>query len=350
MKKILSYISTKSPFACTVGSLALIAASLPVCQAAGASTLKVRFAWYMPPHTAVAEQGKAIAKKIDAMSNGSIKVKTYPSGSLFNESNIAQGVQNNTANMGIWGIHWWSSKIPAFELGTIPFLVNDANSLLKKLHGKLGHDLNSDIKPYGVKIIGWGFYGYAKSYVNSEHPIKVPSDLKGLKLRSEGKLSSSFLKSQGATPVAMDSSEVYTALQRGTLDGAISGMSSIVSRKWYEVGKYITAIHYVPLMYPIQVNLKWWKGLTDQQRKTIQKAVKSTEGGDVSRIEKGFKRDIKIARKHGDHVYRPSKANLKKWRNATLPMEKKIYLKNAGAKGKQLLNDIKAAKSGSGSN
>lgn len=344
-------MTRKANFAQTMGksalAIALCSLFLAAPQAAMAKDLTLRMAWYMPPNTAVAEQGQAIAKKIESMSHGSITVQTYPSGSLLKESNMGQGIANNTTNMGILGMHWWSNKAPSLEWDTIPFLVNDAGSLLKALHGKLGEDVNHVLNPFNIEIIGWGFYGYAESYVNTKHPIKLPSDLKGLKMRSEGKLSAEFLKSHGATPVAMDSSEVYTAMQRGSLNGAVSGMSSIVSRKWYEVGKYITAIHYVPLVYPIQVNRKWWQGLTDSQRDIIKNAVASTESDDVSRIENEFKREVNLTKQHGNQVYRPTEADLKKWKQATQSMAEKSYLKEAGAKGQQFLDDVKAAENGS---
>ena len=327
----------------SVAALLAVGLSAACWSASAAATTTVRFAWYMPPHTATADQGQEIARKIEKLSHGSIKVETYPSGSLLKESNMAQGIANNTVNMGIMAMHWWSNQEPALEWDTIPFLANDAGKLLKVLHGSLGQDINKILNKHGVTIIGWGFYGYAESYVNARHAIKVPADLKGLRMRSEGKLSAQFLKSEGATPVAMDSSEVYTSLQRGTLDGGVSGLSSIVARKWYEVAKYITAIHYVPLVYPVQANLKWWQGLSKQQRETIHNAIAQTEQDNVNAIEKEFKRDIAVARKHGDHVYRPTKSQLAKWREAAEPLAKKAYLEQAGAKGRQLLDDVTKA-------
>lgn len=325
-------------FAAMFGAAALVATA----TAAHASDLTLRFAWYMPPHTAVANQGEAIAKAITKLSHGSIKVDTYPSGSLLKESNIAAGLSNNTANMGIMAMHWWSKQEPSLEWDTIPFLVNDASVLLKKLHGKLGQDINKTLNKHGVQIVGWGFYGYAMSYINSKHPIKNPSDLKGLRMRSEGKLSAQFLQSQGATPVAVDSSEVYTAMQRGALDGGVSGMSTVVARKWFEVGKYITAIHYAPLVYPTMVNLNWWKSLTPKQRSIISKAVASTESSAVADIEHEFRNDIKIAKKHGDKVYTPGMANLVRWKAVVYPMARKGYLKAAGNQGAQILKDASA--------
>ena len=324
-----------------VGTLLLFLGTLAPC--AMADNLTVRFAWYMPPNTATARQGNTVAKQIEKLSHGKIHVETYPSGSLLKASNIAQGLMNNMANMGIFAMHWWSKQEPSLEWDTIPFLIDDAGALLKALHGKLGEDVNKTLNKHGVTIVGWGFYGYAKSYVNTKHPIKLPSDLKGLRMRSEGKLSAYFLRAQGATPVAVDSSEVYTSMQRGALDGGVSGLSSIVSRKWYEVGKYITAIHYVPLVYPIQANLKWWNGLTQEQRDIISKAAAHSEKMAVADIEKEFKDDIQIARKNGNHVYQPTPAELNKWKAAAAPLAKKNYLEQTGVTGKQILADINAA-------
>lgn len=311
--------------------------------AQAASPLTIRIAWYMPPHTATADQGQAFADAITKLSNGEIKVETYPSGSLLKESNIAQGLSNDTANAAIFGMHWWSKYEPALEWDTVPFLVDDAGALLKTLHGKLGQDVNGLLNKHNVEVIGWGFYGYAESYVNSKKTIKVPADLKGLKMRSEGKLSAKFLSAQGATPVAVDSSEVYTSLQSGTLDGAVSGLSSIVSRKWYEVGHYITAIHYVPLVYPIQVNMKWWKGLTQAQRDIISKAAVSTEAQAVADIEKEFNDDIALTQKHGNELYRPTAAELQQWKETAGTQARKDYVAETGAAGQQILDDVDAA-------
>lgn len=309
-------------------------------QSAQAADLTIRFAWYMPPGTAVNHQSEAIAKKIESLSDGKIKVNTYPSGSLLNASDLGHGVANNTANMAVGGMHWWSSQAPVLEWDTIPFLVTDASDLLKKLHGPLGDTVNKVLNRFNTEVIGWSFYGYAKSYINDKHPVKVPSDLKGLKLRSEGRLSSIFLKSVGAVPMAMDSSEVYTALQRGTLNGATSGLSSFVSRKWYEVGKYVTAIHYVPLVYPVQVNKSWWEGLSQSQRDIIKKAVASTEGDAVAQINKEFKDDIALLKKHGNEVIQPQGDALATWKKATRELAIKNYLKQAGDTGKKILDNF----------
>jgi len=294
----------------------------------------------MPPHTAISDDANEIATQIEKLSNGKIKVLTYPSGSLLTETSTNNGLSNNTVNMALGGMRWWSSKIPALDWGTIPFMVNDAKDMVKALRGPAGTDINAQLNKFGVEMIGVTFYGYIKSFINTKRAIKSPSDLKGLTLRSEGKLAAMFLQSQGATPVAMDSSEVYTALQRGTLDGAMSGVTTFISRKWVEPAKYITAIRYVPQAYLVQVNKKWWEGLQSSQRKIIREAVAKVEVSAADRIDNDFDVAIANAKKAGAHVYVLKGTAREQWKAAAQPMAKKNFLESAGPLGQKLLDDI----------
>lgn len=305
---------------------------------ASAADLTIRLAWYMPPHTTVDNQGNAIAKAIETMSGGKIKVNTYPGGSLLTSATMADGLKNNTANMGIFGMQWWAQYEPSLSWDSIRYLIKDPAAVQKALHGELGELVNKKFEKHGVKAIAWGYYGYADDYLNSKRAIEAPSDLKGLKLRSMGDVSAAFIKAEGGSPTAISSGEVYTAMQRGTIDGGASGISSFTSRKWYEVGKYITAFHATPVIYPVQVSQKWWNSLTSEQRDIIQKAAQSTELGVVSSINEEYESGIKEVEKSGVHVYRPTGENLEKWEKSSHDIMTKAYLKRSGEQGQEILN------------
>lgn len=253
---------------------------------------------------------------------------------------MARGLQDNIVQMGILGVHWWANQEPSTSFDSIPFLVPDTRKLLDALHGPVGKDIQTILGRHDVAVVGWGFYGYTGDYINSKRAIQNPEDLKGLRMRADGPLPAAFMKKFGAIATTIDSSEVYTALQRGTLDGATSGMSTFVSRKWIEVGKYITAVKPMAAIYPTQVNLTWWKGLTPEQRDIITKAVASTEQDNIKTIEAEWKDDIKIAEKRGIKVYQPEGSVLAHWKDDSKFMSG-VYLKSSGADGKKILDDIK---------
>jgi TRAP-type C4-dicarboxylate transport system substrate-binding protein len=307
---------------------------------AQASPLQVKFAWYLPDSAASARQDIQAAKNIEAESHGTIKVTTYPAGSLYTESQMAEAIQNNSVNLGVIGLHWWGKQDPALAFDQIPFLFpGGVDELHKAIHGKLGDDVNKALAKKGVVVVGWGYYGYDGDIANTKKDVMMPDDLHGLKLRANGPLSAQLFKTHGATPTAMGSAEIYTALQRGTIDGAISGMSSIVSRKWYEVAKHVTALKSGITLYPIYGNLQWWKGLTDQQRKTIRKAVGDTEQGNMDNVTAEYAHDLKVVKQAGDSLTVVEGATKDKWIKAAAPL-KNLYLRMAGDEGKTFLQDI----------
>ncbi len=74
-----------------------------------------------------------------------------------------------------------------------------------------------------VKTVFWMDYGYIQ-FFNNKRPLTKPDDFKGLKMRTFSKGDADTLRALGAAPTVMSSSEMYMALQRGTVDGATTGM------------------------------------------------------------------------------------------------------------------------------
>lgn len=309
-------------------------------QAGGVQPLQVKFAWYLPDSSASARQDAQAAKNIEEYSHGAIKVTTYPAGSLYTEDQMAEAIQNNSVNLGVIGLHWWGAQDPALAFDQIPFLFpGGVEQLRKAIHGKLGDDVNAALAKHGVVVVGWGYYGYDGDIANTKKDIVVPEDLKGLKLRANGPLAASLFKTYGATPTSVDSSEIYTALQRGTIDGAVSGMSSIVSRKWYEVAKHVTAMKSGITLYPIYANLQWWQSLSEDQRQIIQKAIADTEQTNVDDVNTEYEHGLDVVKQAGGSLTVIDGANKEKWVKADAPL-KDLYLQTAGDEGKAFLQDI----------
>lgn len=311
-------------------------------------TLEVRWAWELPNDTASSQQSTNAAQDIERASGNAISVKTYPAGSLFTEDELVNAVENHSIDLATFGLHTWGGTEPALTIDQVPFLftrsgdedqaVEDA---FAAAHSKFGQDVNEILAKHNVLVVGWGLYGFDEDMVDSKHPIRVPSDLGGLKMRSNGPIASALFKRYGASSQSLDSSEVYTAMQRGTIDGAYSGLSSIVSRKWDEVGKYVLAIHSGLTYYPVFANLDWWKGLTSKQRNEISQAIRSTEKAEGQSVIKAYQKDLATVQQNGNQVVNPTGALRQQWRQATDFLHQ-TYEDLAGSSGQHLLNDLEA--------
>jgi TRAP-type C4-dicarboxylate transport system substrate-binding protein len=120
-------------------------------------------------------------------------------------------------------------------------------------------------------MLSWLAYGTVEIYSNT--PVRAPEDLNGLKMRSFGLDATQLLSQLGASPVTMSSQEVYQAMQRGTIDGCLTGPSSVLGRKLFEVTKYGTNGAIVRLPFIATASSLWWDGLPDDTKAAVHEAA-----------------------------------------------------------------------------
>lgn len=119
------------------------------------------------------------------------------------------------------------------------------------------------------------FHNGFRQLTNSKHPVKEPKDLKGLKIRIPGsKIYMEFWEAIGASPTAMSWSEVFTAIQQGTIDGQENGAPITKSAKMYEVQKYMTVWNYAYDCDLIICNTKVWDSMDKNTQKLLQECIK----------------------------------------------------------------------------
>jgi C4-dicarboxylate-binding protein DctP len=168
-------------------------------------------------------------------------------------------------------VNKWSGMIPAADVFEMPFVFSDLTSPKKFLDAGAGTLLDEEFQKMGAKVVFWVDYGLVQ-FFNSKRTLRVPDDFKGLKIRTFSSGTADTVTALGGTPVVISSSEMYMALQRGTVDGATTGMPAAVSRKIFEVQKYMTMANYTTAQFVVQANLKWWNALSDEQRDVLLKA------------------------------------------------------------------------------
>ena len=127
----------------------------------------------------------------------------------------------------------------------------------------------------GGKVIYRSWGAGIDVYVWSKKALNTPDDYKGLKIRTPGTAFSDFAEGMGASAQFIAFAEVYTGLERGILDGAISGANAGWGQRWYEVTDYITG----PLLnmeaFNVIMGKKAWEKLPpDFQQILIEEGAK----------------------------------------------------------------------------
>jgi TRAP-type C4-dicarboxylate transport system substrate-binding protein len=128
---------------------------------------------------------------------------------------------------------------------------------------------NKELEKMGIKLVAT--YPFSGQMLFCRKPIASLADLKGLKIRTNGPSAADLVKALGGQPVSLAFGEVYTALERGTVDCGITGSGSGNSVKWPEVTTHLYAL---PLSWSTSgyfVNLSWWNKLDPTVRAQFEK-------------------------------------------------------------------------------
>jgi C4-dicarboxylate-binding protein DctP len=202
-------------------------------------------------------------------------------------------------------------KIPEIGASSIPAFYNDIDHYYRCRYDRSnGGGAMLDLEESGWRdkgnIVNLSTLLYSPNdsiMVNT--PLKTLDDFSGKKIRSWGKQISLILYAWGASPVIMSSSEVYMALQRGTIEGAVSGMSSFRSRKWFEVAKNIFLIDgLIPSIFELNANKDFWDALPADQKRVLAKAALKAELFSIQAAIDDYTSGQKFLESKGVVIYR----------------------------------------------
>jgi TRAP-type C4-dicarboxylate transport system substrate-binding protein len=138
----------------------------------------------------------------------------------------------------------------------------------------------------------------------SKKPVRQPADFKGLKTRVHSVALASLVAGLGGEPLTIAFAEVYTALERGTLDAAISGTKPGFGLRWYEVSKYLVGPISMRPHVALAINKITWKRLPPEIQQVMRdEAVAIVETRSFELIEAWNKEGIdKSVEKGMEHI------------------------------------------------
>ncbi|WP_337998133.1 DctP family TRAP transporter solute-binding subunit [Oleispirillum naphthae] len=215
------------------------------------------------------------AKLVAEKSGGEIEVKVFPNSQLGNQKDLIEGLVFGSVDMALVGTAVLGQFQPQISLFDLPFLFEDRPHAYRSLD-TVGMEIGKGLEPRGIKLLGYMENGI-RHMTDNLRPIKTPADMKGLKIRvMTNKIYVEMMKALGASPTPMAFSELYSAMQQGTVDGQENPSAHIYTKRFFEVQKYasLTAHAYAP--EPVLISMITWKKLSPKQQKVVQDAAKES--------------------------------------------------------------------------
>lgn len=179
-----------------------------------------------------------------------------------------------------------SSAVDEFGLFEMPYLVRSRDHMRRIEKEIFWTKLESPVEKKGYKIIAVWENGF-RHITNNKRPINVPEDLKGIKLRTpKGKWRVKMFQAYGANPTPLALSEVFTALQTGTMDGQENPYAQIYSGKFHEVQKFLSITGHVYTPAYVTVGAQKWSTLPKDVRATLEKVARENQAYVYSTAER----------------------------------------------------------------
>lgn len=282
--------------------LSLATALLVAGGAHAAEPVRIGIGYPTPqagPHGAGA---KAFEDELNRLAPGRFKVQHYPSGSLGGEREMVESVQLGTLEMAITGTSVIGNFVPEMLVLDMPFLFRDAQHARATLDGPVGRDLQAKFKARGLVGLGFGEIGF-RHLTNSDHPIKAPADLKGLKIRTmENPVHIAAFRALGALPTPMSWTEVITALQQGTIDGQENPISILVATKLWQVQKHVTLSSHVFTPISFTMSPALFDKLPPADQANLRKAAAAGIKANRAYVDAAEKSGLEELRKNGMEV------------------------------------------------
>lgn len=221
-------------------------------------------------------QGQALNRFkeiVEEKSGGRIQVRPYFSAQLGDDLKMTEALQAGVQEVTIPSTSPLVGIVPEFGIFDLPFVFDEEEEADAVLDGALGQKILDKLPEHGLVGLTYWENGY-RNLTNSRRPVKRAEDFRGLKIRTmQTDVHLDAFKALGSNPTPMPFSEVFTALESGTVDGQENPLATIVSNKFYEVQDYLSLTKHVYTPFVFLVSKSFWDRLSPEDQQLIREAA-----------------------------------------------------------------------------
>src|SRR5213593_3815279 len=178
----------------------------------------------------------ALAARVKEKSGGRMEIRVHPASSLYPSAELIPAVLDGRSEIGTVLASYLTDVL--LEMGPLelPFMTGSVEEH-KKAALQLRPFYTERFARKGLKLLS--IHAWPSQQIFSTVPIRTAADWKGKKIRVYGADSANIARLLGAAPVNIAFSEVYSALEKKTVDGAMTSATNAEPMKFFEVSKFI---------------------------------------------------------------------------------------------------------------
>lgn len=195
------------------------------------ATLRLSHQWPAPTgedsdfRSVLAEDFKAL---VEEKTDGAVEVTVFPNSSLVDATEQYNAMVQGAIDASIFPLDYASGEVPQFSITLMPTLPRSHDVAQGWQDAEIGERIEQMTSENGVKILTWVWN--AGAIGAKGEPVVAPDDVRpGMTMRAAGSYVERMLEAAGAGITSLPSSEIYTAMQTGVLDAAVTSTGSFAS-------------------------------------------------------------------------------------------------------------------------
>jgi len=227
-------------------------------------------------------------ERIREQSSGRMDIQIFPNSQLGGDTDMLSQLRTGAIQLFNLSGLILSVFVPLASINGLGFAFKDYDQVWSAMDGKLGELIRAAVAKSGL-------YGFAAMWDNgyrqvtsSTHPISVPEDLKGFKIRVPvSPLWTSMFKAFGASPASININEAYSAMQTRIVEGQENPLALIDLYKFYEVQKFVSLTNHMWDGFWTLANGRVWAGLPKDLQDIVERnlnAAAKLERADVAAL------------------------------------------------------------------
>ena len=222
-----------------------------------------------------AKMWTVLKDELEKSAPGQFDVQINLAGTLFKQGTEPAAMARGNLELAAPSAFDLAKLIPEFSIFTAGYVLRDPDHQQKVFNGPIGREFfKLASEKMDVTLLGAAYLGTRQIGLREVRNVRVPADLKGLKLRMPGSKEWLFLgEALGGNPTPLAFGEVYLALKTGTIDGQDNPLPTVRAAKFYEAMKQIVLTNHLVDAVLVAVSNKAWNALNPTQKGQLQVAA-----------------------------------------------------------------------------
>ena len=220
-----------------------------------------------------------MGKKLEAATNGRISIQMYPSMQLGGEKEMIEQAQVGALQIARISVGAMGPVVDELNVFNLPFVFRDEAHQRKVIDGPIGEELLERMSTAPTsKLIALGWMDAGTRNVYAKKAVKVPADLKGMKIRMMGNpIFVETMNAMGGNGVAMGFNELYSAMQTGVVDGAENNEPTVLAQNHYQVAKVYSLTGHLIIPEIFVFSKRTWETLSKEDQALLKKLSREAQ-------------------------------------------------------------------------